>query len=196
MKEVSDLAALADPDPDETDPRDPGFRHRAESGKTPRAPGSQNHRKKSQGAARARGIHRHHPAQVPSPRGTHRRMQNPRRTEFARLPATPSRPFWPRRKPRVTRQRSPPPRSAMKSIDSPYFHDQRGRHGLPRAFARLGPAGGRHRPRHHLRPDGHHQHGARRTDRRRRLHHLRHSERLRRRDSKLSPFGYPSPFPA
>ena len=44
---------------------------------------------------------------------------------------------------------------------------------LVRAFARLGSAARRHRPRHHLRRDGRHQHGARRNGDARRLHDLR-----------------------
>jgi urea transport system permease protein len=39
-------------------------------------------------------------------------------------------------------------------------------------IAGLDPAAGGARPRHHLRPDGRHQHGARRADHDRRLHHL------------------------
>ena len=41
---------------------------------------------------------------------------------------------------------------------------------------RLDPAAGRARPRDHLRPDGRHQHGARRADDDRRLRHLRRAE--------------------
>ena len=50
---------------------------------------------------------------------------------------------------------------------------ERGAEPLVRAVARLGAAAGRHRPRHHLRRDGRHQHGARRDGDARRLHHLR-----------------------
>ena len=46
--------------------------------------------------------------------------------------------------------------------------------------ARLDPAAGRARPGHHLRPDGRHQHGARRADDDRRLRDLRGAERLQR----------------
>ena len=49
----------------------------------------------------------------------------------------------------------------------------RGAKRLVRALARLGAAAGRHRPRHHLRRDGRHQHGARRDGHDRRLHHVR-----------------------
>ena len=47
------------------------------------------------------------------------------------------------------------------------------RQPVRRAFARQHPAARRDRPRHHLRRDGRHQHGAWRDDHARRLHHLR-----------------------
>ena len=47
---------------------------------------------------------------------------------------------------------------------------------LRRHLARLDPAARRARARHHLRPDGRHQHGARRADHDRRLRHLRGAE--------------------
>ena len=50
------------------------------------------------------------------------------------------------------------------------------RRGLHRRQPRLDPAAGRARPGHHLRPDGRHQHGARRADDDRRLRHLRDPE--------------------
>ena len=59
---------------------------------------------------------------------------------------------------------------------------------LVRAVARLGAAAGRGRARHHLRGDGRHQHGARRADHARRLHHLPHpggDPRLRARALRL-----------
>ena len=50
------------------------------------------------------------------------------------------------------------------------------RRHLHRRQPRLGPAAGRARPGDHLRPDGRHQHGARRADDDRRLHDLRRAE--------------------
>ena len=50
---------------------------------------------------------------------------------------------------------------------------EHGAERLVRAVARLGAAAGGHRPCHHLRRDGRHQHGAWRDGDARRLHHLR-----------------------
>ena len=50
------------------------------------------------------------------------------------------------------------------------------RPAVHRHLARLDPAARRARPRHHLRADGRDQHGARRADHGRRLHHLRGAE--------------------
>ena len=73
------------------------------------------------------------------------------------------------------------------------------RRDLHRPVARLGAAAGRARPGHHLRPDGRHQHGARRADDDRRLHHLRRAEPVPRlcagRVRRLHPGGDPGRLP-
>ena len=68
-----------------------------------------------------------------------------------------------------------------------------------RALARLGAAAGRHRPCHHLRRHGRHQHGAWRDGDARRLHHLRgaggvphHGAGLRSTGRCRSPYRSPS----
>ena len=65
-------------------------------------------------------------------------------------------------------------RSRASAQDPEHARDlERGAERLVRAFARLGAAAGGDRPRHHLRRDGRHQHGAWRDGDARRLHDLR-----------------------
>ncbi len=101
------------------------------------------------------------PRSTGSPPSTH---PGPRRFGGARHPARPrdrSRPERARRRrPRRVQHRDPPGADGERP------------ERLVRRLARLGAAARGHRPCHHLRGDGHHQHGARRDGDARRLHHL------------------------
>lgn len=71
----------------------------------------------------------------------------------------------------------PPSRPASPASTARWSGAPPGRH-LQRHQPRLGAVAGRAGAGHHLRPDGRHQHGARRADDDRRLRHLRHAGRV------------------
>ena len=116
--------------------------------------------------ARAAIVARHADAQRGRQARGHRRH---RATAATRMRAA----CWPRCPRDQPRRRAEAAADAIAAIDDRLAALERGAEPLVRPLARLGAAARRHRPRHHLRRHGRHQHGAWRDGDARRLHHLR-----------------------